>query len=392
MAKQTKIKRGTKMYRSSKNRNAYKAVKNIVIVMLCFALIATGFFLGGPILDYMFGESEILSGSSGSSGSEGDSSNDSSSSMSESKPSVVLPELQELNLVEITPQNFFNTATIQSSIDTAKAGGYNGFIVTIKDIDGNIFYNTQNEFVRSFAGGTISENEIEPIIDILAQNDFVAVARVQAFNDNTAAAKNVSSAVMYQNSDTIRWIDNYADQGGRSWLNPASDDAVRFISEIATELAAAGFYAVATENVNFPTGVGLSLATYPNLDGNSYDAVINDINDLLTEAINDNGALHFQVVSTQGFAGNSASRYGENIDLSADATIINLSDYYYGFPYQVGAEFYEYIDASNIETIVNSALNANGYTGEVIFISNYQLESVVDNFSGEYSSITVSVR
>ncbi len=389
MAKQTKIKRGTKMYRSSRNRNAYKAVKNIVIVMLCFALIATGFFLGGPILDYMFGESEILSESSGSSGS---SSSSSESQSSESEPLVVVPELKELNLVEIAPADFFNTTTILSAVETAKAAGYNGFIVTIKDIDGNISYNTQNEFIRSFAGGAIAQNEIEPIIEILNQNDMVAVARIQAFNDNMAAAKNVSSAVMYQNSETIRWIDNYADQGGRSWLNPASDDAVRFIEEIAKEAAAAGFYAVATENINFPTGVGLSLATYPNLDGASFDAVINDINKGLTAIINDNGALHFQVVSTQGYAGNSAFRYGENIEYSGDAVVVNLSDYYYGFPYQVGVDFYEYIDGSNIEAIINSAVAANSYEGETIFISNPSLETAVDNFIGDYSSITVSVR
>ncbi len=388
MAKHNKIKRGNKIYKSSKNRNLYKAVKNIAIVMLCFALIATGFFLGGPILNYMFGESSIPS----SSGDNSSSSSSSSSSQSEEPEAPVVPELQELNLTEITPQNFFNIDTIQSSIDTAKAAGKNGFIVTIKDIDGNIFYNTENEFIRAFVGGTIAQNEIEPIIEILKQNDMVAVARVQAFNDNTAAAKNVSSAVMYQNSDTIRWIDNYADQGGRSWLNPASSDSVRYITEISAELAAAGFYGVATENVNFPTGVGLSLATYPNLDERSFDAVINEINSTLTETINENGALHFTVISTQGFAGNSPSRYGENIEYSADAVIINLSDYYYGFPYQIGTDFYEYVDGSNIEAIANSALVANDYTGETIFLSSAWLEATVDNFAYDYSSITVFER
>ena len=49
------------------------------------------------------------------------------------------------------------------------------------------------------------------------------------------------------------WLDNKASAGGSPWLNPYSDEAVRFIGDLIGEVQSMGFDHVLLENVQFPS-------------------------------------------------------------------------------------------------------------------------------------------
>lgn len=49
------------------------------------------------------------------------------------------------------------------------------------------------------------------------------------------------------------WLDNKASAGGNPWLNPYSDEAVRFIGDLIGEVQSMGFDHVLLENVQFPS-------------------------------------------------------------------------------------------------------------------------------------------
>ena len=78
------------------------------------------------------------------------------------------------------------------------------------------------------------------------------VAKLAAFRDPIAARTDRNMAIGYTGQAYL-WLDNKASAGGSPWLNPYSDEAVRFIGDLIGEVQSMGFDHVLLENVQFPS-------------------------------------------------------------------------------------------------------------------------------------------
>ena len=122
--------------------------------------------------------------------------------------------------------------------------------VTLKDSAGNILYPSQ----AAAAAGSIEGASLDPalIASVLKENGLVPVAKLAAFRDPVAARADRNMAIGYTGQAYL-WLDNKASAGGNPWLNPYSDEAVRFIGDLIGEVQSMGFDHVLLENVQFPS-------------------------------------------------------------------------------------------------------------------------------------------
>ena len=122
-------------------------------------------------------------------------------------------------------------------------------VVALKDSAGNILYPSQ----VAAAAGSIEGASLDPalIASVLKENGLVPVAKLAAFRDPIAARADRNMAIGYTGQAYL-WLDNKASAGGSPWLNPYSDEAVRFIGDLIGEVQSMGFDHVLLENVQFP--------------------------------------------------------------------------------------------------------------------------------------------
>ena len=104
------------------------------------------------------------------------------------------------------------------------------------------------------AAGSIEGASLDPalIASVLKENGLVPVAKLAAFRDPIAARADRNMAIGYTGQAYL-WLDNKASAGGSPWLNPYSDEAVRFIGDLIGEVQSMGFDHVLLENVQFPS-------------------------------------------------------------------------------------------------------------------------------------------
>ena len=77
------------------------------------------------------------------------------------------------------------------------------------------------------------------IASVLKENGLVPVAKLAAFRDPIAARTDRNMAIGYTGQAYL-WLDNKASAGGSPWLNPYSDEAVRFIGDLIGEVQSMG--------------------------------------------------------------------------------------------------------------------------------------------------------
>ncbi len=76
--------------------------------------------------------------------------------------------------------------------------------------------------------------------------------RIWCFEDHTAPSGCYEGAVKYGSADGVLWLDNSAENGGRSWLNPCSDTARKYVLDIVCDAVNFGADAVVLEGLRFP--------------------------------------------------------------------------------------------------------------------------------------------
>ena len=146
-------------------------------------------------------------------------------------------------------------------------------VVTFKDDQGHVYYNSSVELAKAAASSTVFDPAATA--KALKAQGIVPVAAVAAFKDPIAAGTERTMAVKYQNEDFL-WLDAARDQGGKPWLNPASPAAVQYIADIIAEAKGFGFEEIWLTNLQFPTESGRSKANFGDMGGRSMAGVLKD--------------------------------------------------------------------------------------------------------------------
>lgn len=251
---------GRKIYRSSSSvkRKRTKAMINaviIVILLLVFAFI--GYSIAKPIYNYFntVSKEEKKEPWTAPVPVETDETDDEASEQ-ESEVTVSENNKADDSVMKFTACRLPYDALLSSEalIDYAsqvKSDGYNAACVTLKAEGGKIYYGTSSEFAYTDENAVIGTMKAEEIVSIIKNSGLKAFASINILEDNNRYGENRDGS--YHTTDGSTWLDNSVEKGGKPWLSPFETVTAGYISELFSEVSAAGFDAVIAEGVVFPT-------------------------------------------------------------------------------------------------------------------------------------------
>ncbi len=132
--------------------------------------------------------------------------------------------------------------------------GANGFVYTVRDNTGQVFYSSTAAISTAVAAGAASG---EALSALCRQEDVLSVARINCFHDSYYAWANMESAGICQPTGYI-WYDNLS----YHWLDPAKKAARDYVIGLALECAQMGFDELLLEEMCYPSSGKLEKIDY----------------------------------------------------------------------------------------------------------------------------------
>lgn len=183
--------------------------------------------------------------------------------ISSSENTTAPPVVQETAVkgVYIKPNQFSDPESAKKFAENAVSKGINSAVVDIKKADGTIVYPTSVAAAQDAEAAAGAAENFSEILSALKDGGLDVIGVVNCFNDPLMARSKNEMAVHYNNTNVI-WLDNSLDKGGKPWLNPYSQDAQNYITDIIKEVSSMPVDRIILAGVQFPSGYSLDLATY----------------------------------------------------------------------------------------------------------------------------------
>lgn len=280
MSRKLRIKRSRSKY--SQHLRPLKFLIYLLIVALVFFL---GWTLYPTVKNLITGESQTSEGSSesgdytsssavssesSSSSSQFESSSNSTESSSESSaPESSAPEASHPEELPAGTRAVFLPATIlndpdllSDTVSKIKNAGFNAVLIELKDDEGYVMYKSTVPRAKK----SISDNayDLDFVVNYLKSQELEVLGRMHSFHDHMGGKAYRPMGIYYMNENFL-WLDDYADRGGRSWLNPYSEDAAAYITDLSLEAADAGVSSIIFAGFSFPTKLGIEYANFGEL-------------------------------------------------------------------------------------------------------------------------------
>lgn len=314
MSKYKKIKKRN-IYSKSKSKQKWKKITiNILFVLL---LVAVGFFLTKFISENF---NKQNSSNSQSSSNLDNNSSSSENLPSESSSSSSVTEQKTEQIMNMPLDVALNVEKAKTFISNAKSKGYSSIVVELKDNTGKIYYDSKIQQAIQYKAINSNKIDIENLISEIKNQDMQAIAKVNAFNDHTAAHYRNDNSYSYRNGT---WYDGDPNGAGRRWLNPYKDKARNYISDIGVEISEKGFNSIIFADVQFPNTLGYET---PNQTLKKQEILNKFVNELETKITKSNVIIGFDSnsyfdVNTEKYGGNPKNIVAKNI-----CAFINTSD------------------------------------------------------------------
>ncbi|MBP5378834.1 MAG: hypothetical protein J6Y64_04765 [Ruminococcus sp.] len=168
------------------------------------------------------------------------------------EPVVPLPlSAEKYRAYALSTGDLIGTDTLKDALKRVPAGENIEYIeVPLKVGGGDIYYASNNYYATS--GGLVrSYLKLKDIVSTIKNAGYKPVALVSTFNDNTLPNyfRDMSYLCV---EDGSQWIDNTVEAGGKPWMNPFSETAVGYNSDIVEEISCEGFDKVVCYDFIFP--------------------------------------------------------------------------------------------------------------------------------------------
>ena|GEM_PF-388242 len=256
--KKYKIKRYKKISAGSQKAGR-RPVTVVIFIIILAGLVYLGMVLFKPVSEFIMSintdltagmqSSRVLEEEAPLSVAEGDKTEQNA----ESKPEPVKPVrvVQNIGAVYIPFEIASDTEAVKAFIAAVPAGT-NTLMIEIKNSQGQILYDTKTEKAIEWEAVSDKKIDIPAIVKLLKSKNMHLAVRMHAFSDPIAARGNREiNAIKYQNTDVL-WLDNFANSGGKPWLNPYIPDVRQYLLDIAKEAVELGAVMVIMDSVRFP--------------------------------------------------------------------------------------------------------------------------------------------
>ena len=136
--------------------------------------------------------------------------------------------------------------------------GANGFVYTVKDDAGQIFFDAPSALRSAVAAGAPTGEVLAPFCQM---EGVLAAARLNCFHDSYYAYANMESAGLCQSTGYV-WYDNHS----YHWLDPTKEAARQYVIDLALECAQLGFDEIILDDLSYPTAGKLQKIDYRDAD------------------------------------------------------------------------------------------------------------------------------
>ncbi|MGI5893235.1 MAG: putative glycoside hydrolase [Candidatus Merdivicinus sp.] len=148
-----------------------------------------------------------------------------------------------------------NIQTLETFLPTVDPEVYNTVVLDLKNSTGNLAYRSEVPLATSCGAvstDAISLEELAAAADSIRAAGFVPAARIYTLQDDLASHATYGTSYLYENQTGITWLDQAADKGGRSWLNPYMTATQEYLDAIVEEIAQAGFERIFAAGMQYP--------------------------------------------------------------------------------------------------------------------------------------------
>ncbi len=302
-------------YDYERTQKRKRTMKTALLTVVCVGVaLAVGWFAYPPVYDFVtnFQLPQLSQEENPPDASSGDPAapNSESGSVGQEKP---LAESPFPGSAAYLPLDVIkNSSRLESALAELSAKGIQGVVFDLKDDSGIVHYQSNLELVEQNRAQAEDSYDLAQVMTAVREAGLVPVGRIFAFKDATAAGHMYDSAVKYMNS-SVNWIDDYQENGGKSWLNPNNHESQDYIISIVEEAAAKGMDVLLLDGVQFPEGFSLELATYGNTGTLDKSGILAGFLTRARGAAEAKGSRIATTVNLLSAAGFSDVRYGDDV-------------------------------------------------------------------------------
>lgn len=249
--------KGRKIYKT-KEKNYYgkspvgKAFSVGLTVLLIGGIGFIGYSVAEPLINYSKKKGDNTESSVAEAATEELTDENGETVTENNAPDVPLPvNAEKYRAYSLTTNDLIGTDTLKDALKRVPAGENIEYVeVPLKVGGGEVYYASNNYYVTS-AGLIRSYIRLKDIVSTISDAGYKPVACVSTFNDNTLPNyfRDMSYLCV---DDGSQWIDNTVEAGGKPWMNPFSETAVSYNSDIVEEISSAGFDKVVCYDFIFP--------------------------------------------------------------------------------------------------------------------------------------------
>ncbi len=314
--KAIKIKRYKNSMNSSKSTKVKSVLKKGLAGALLIALIVgAGYFIGRPVVNFIVNIGENENNSSITEENTNNENNNDETQTTQNTENLDNEE-EAITITEVDNKVYYNANinelssedAILSLVDTLKAKGVTHCIVPIKDANGYVYFDSENEYANQ------AKNQIllnpDDVIATLAKNNITTVAGISVFKDNLITVINRDTSIFYLNTDA-RWLDNELSAGGKAWANPANEDTRNYIMDLTKEVIEYGFLEILFLDYQIPHSGYLVGMDFKVSESELQNYMSDFANSLIEEAAKNNVDTIFGV-DLASVKSNDYSRYTNN--------------------------------------------------------------------------------
>ena len=301
--KPVKIKRNNSI--SGKRRQRNDIIKKVLsLVFAIGALLAIG-FLGAPAVV------EMMDNMSRPKPQNTPSPTPAVTAPVETQPTTNPSDVQ----IDITKEKFvygladqsalYSEDAFKAAVDALKAKGADNVVVTFKDAQGLVWFDTQTEIGHKAKSATVAD--VKRRVEICEEQGVTLTALLYVFQDRITPTVNRETAVKYKGTE-MNWLDTSKEFGGKPWANPASSAMQEYIYALAKELMDMGVEEFIFSGVQLPTGYSLEMRDFGVSDAQLQAQMQGFINTLSSKVAAKGGDAYF-VFDVKAISGADVAKY-----------------------------------------------------------------------------------
>lgn len=194
----------------------------------------------------------------------------------------------------------------------------NTVAIQLKNESGYLSYASEVPLAAScgaITSGAVSLEQLAEVVSAIDDAGFAPAAYLYTLQDDVASHASYGTSYLYNDQSGVTWLDQAADNGGRSWLNPYMDAAVDYLAGLTGEIAEAGFSLIFADGMQYPiTRYPAEMGFGPNQDSMTQTEALQNILDTMQTEAAKAGAEVIPVFAGECYLGENESYYSGSPD------------------------------------------------------------------------------